>query len=222
MMHPLLSLYAPGSALKAMSRSGASRSVAGDSGSRVTYLSPATMVVSVLPTCWTKWWTLPLRVRWSKLVMSSGSFSGGSGSTNRGSLSGLAAWECQVVMSDLLGLGVWVPASGLNGDFHGPGSGSWIRYDGGEFQRANQRCPTCCTQSAPLLLLQGWHINCTLGNSYVPFALPGRIRSSVRSSNRNSVLHPAHWPFCVTYRTSLISLLSFADTFFPIIGRYPK
>ena len=33
------------------------------------------MVVSELP----RWWTLPLRVRWSKLVMSSGSGSGGSG-----------------------------------------------------------------------------------------------------------------------------------------------
>ena len=39
-----------------MSRSGAIRSVAGDPGSRVTYLSPATIVVSGLPKCWTRWW----------------------------------------------------------------------------------------------------------------------------------------------------------------------
>ena len=43
------------------------------------------------------------RSTWSKLVMSSGSPSGGSGSTKRGSLSGLVAWECRVVMSDLSG-----------------------------------------------------------------------------------------------------------------------
>ena len=39
-------------------RAGAIRSVAGDSGSRVTYLSPATMVVSGLPRCWTRGWAL--------------------------------------------------------------------------------------------------------------------------------------------------------------------
>ena len=81
-----------------MSRSGAIRSTAGASSSRVMYLSPATMVVSGLPKCWTRWWTLPLRVRWSKLVMSSGSRSGGSGSgRNARVVVGLVA------MSDLSG-----------------------------------------------------------------------------------------------------------------------
>ena len=45
MMYPLLSLYASGSALNAISRSGAIRSAAGAPGSWVRYLSPATMVV---------------------------------------------------------------------------------------------------------------------------------------------------------------------------------